>query len=94
MRHDRGQRNPAHDFGVVWRKLKASGRRSLRTMNGHDFDAFADWAAKGSHQGQEVVRIEKDGRTFAYIYPCCWGCTTNCYGTWVGGYIEALDLWV
>jgi hypothetical protein len=94
MRHHKGQKHLAHDFNGVWGKLKVSSRQSLQTLDGHDFDAFADFASKGSHQGQKVIRVKKDGQTFAYIDPCCWGCVTNCYGTWIGGYSEALDLWV
>jgi len=92
MRHQ-SRKDLTHDFNTVWGKLKVSGRQSLQTPDGHDFDAFAALTIKGSHQGEKVVRIEKDGRTFAYIYSCCWGCTTNCYGTRIGGYSEALDLW-
>ena len=93
MRHHQGQKNLTHDFSAIWGKLNVSDRQSLQTPAGHDFYAFAASTTKGSHQGEKVIRIEKDGQTFAYIYSCCWGCTTNCYGTRIGGYSKALDLW-
>ena len=83
-----------HDFGTVWQRLNAAGRQSLKTPDSHDFDAFADTAQKGKFQGEKVIRIKKNNRTFALIYPCCWRHITNHYGTRIGGYSEALDRWV
>ena len=82
-----------HDFGIVWERLSSAGRQSLQTPDIHDFDAFADTALKGQFQGERIIRIKKDNRTFALIYPCCWRHTTNDYGTRIGGYSEALDRW-
>jgi len=93
MRHHQGQKNLTHDFNAVWEKLKVLDRQSLQTPDGHDFYAFAALTTRGSRQGQRVIRIRKGDKEFARIYPCCWRHTTNCYGTRIGGYSEALDLW-
>jgi len=63
------------------------------THYGHEFDAGASHVTKGSHKGEKVIHIKKDGNGFAYIYQCCWQHQTNCYGTRIGGYSEALDKW-
>ena len=93
MRHHQSQKNLAIDFNHVWGLLDASGEEPLVTPNGHSFVTFAGLAIKGVHQGERVIRIEKDGKEFARIYPCCWRHTTNCYGTRIGGYSDALDRW-
>lgn len=93
MRHHQSKKNLANNFEHIWRLLNAFGRQSLMTPNSHTFDAFATLAIKGTHEGEKVIRIEKDGQEFARIYPCCWGHTTNCYGTRIGGYSDALDQW-
>jgi len=93
MRHHQGKKDLANNFEHIWRVLNASGRQSLTTPNSHTFDTFAALAIKGTHEGEKVIRIEKDGQEFARIYPCCWGHTTNCYGTRIGGYSAALDHW-
>jgi hypothetical protein len=91
-RHD-SQKVLAQDFDTVWKRLKVSGKKSLQTPNGHNFDALATEAAKGYHQGEKVIRVTKDGRLFALIYSCCWRHTTNNYGTRIGGYSDALNKW-
>jgi hypothetical protein len=93
MRHQ-GEKDLKHDFDSVWKRLKDSSVKSLRTPDGNDFDAIADQARKGESQGEKVIRIKKNGAIFALIYSCCWGHTTNHYGTRIGGYCEALDQWV
>lgn len=92
MRHQ-GQKNLTHDFDVVWKRLSVAGRQSLQTPDIHDFDAFADRATKGRYRREKVIRIKKNDITFALIYPCCWGHSTNDYGTRIGGYSDALDQW-
>ena len=93
MRHHQSQKNLATDFNHVWGLVDASGEQPLITPNGHSFITFVGLATKGVHQGERVIRIEKDGKEFARIYPCCWRHTTNCYGTRIGGYSDALDRW-
>lgn len=89
-----GRKVLSHDFNVVWKYLMDSGGQSLRTKADHIFDAQSYVTGKGSHRGEKVIRILNDGIEYARIYPCCWGHTTNCYGTRIGGYSESLDLWV
>jgi hypothetical protein len=93
MQHHQSHKNLKHDFDAVWERLKVSGRQSLQTPDFHNFDAFATLTTRGSHQGKKVIRIMKDGKEFARIYPCCWRHSTNCHGTRIGGYSEALDQW-
>lgn len=94
MRHHQGRKNLSNDFDHVWALLDTSGEQSLITSRGHSFVAFAELTIRGSHQGEKVIRIKKDKYEFARIYPCCWGHTTNCNGTRIGGYSNALDQWV
>jgi hypothetical protein len=90
-RYHQGQKDLQNDFDSVWGLLNASGQQPLVTPLGHRFTAFAAVTTGGAHQGERVIRIEKDGLEFARIYRCCWGHTTNCYGTRIGGYSEAVD---
>lgn len=92
--HHQGRKILSHDFNIVWKQLMDSGSQSLRTKADHIFDAQAYVTSKGSHRGEEVIRIFSDGKEYARIYPCCWGHTTNCHGTRIGGYSESLDHWV
>jgi hypothetical protein len=48
---------------------------------------------RGKHKGERVIRIEKDVVEFGRIYQCCWGHTTNCSRTRIGGCSDALDRW-
>lgn len=89
--YHQGQKVLQNDFGSVWELLNASGQQPLVTPHRHRFTAFAAVTTRGAHQGERVIRIEKDGLEFGRIYGCCWGHTTNCYGTRVGGYSEAVD---
>ncbi len=93
MRHHQSQKDLTHDFNTVWEQLKVSGTQSLQTPDIHSFDAFASLTTKGSHRGGKVIRIMKDGKEFARIYPCCWRHSTNCGGRRIGGYSDALDQW-
>jgi len=102
MPRHQGKKSLKHTFEQVWHLLATYGRQSLKTLNGRTFDAFAAYAtkAKGRHKGEKVIRIqkaEKSRQEYARIYPCCWGHTTNCYGTrngtYIGGYSDALDKW-
>lgn len=81
------------NFISLWQKLKDAGEQYLITPKGHKFSADAFIGTKGTHEQQKFVRIKHNGQEFARIYPCCWGHTTNCYGTRIGGYSSGLDLW-
>lgn len=94
-KHD-NQKGLAHDFSTLYGRLKkVASKVRLQTPPPHskNFDAVADTATKGRHQGEKVIRITKNGEQRALIYQCCWGYTTSDYGTWIGGYSEALDKW-
>jgi len=88
-----GQKNLRGGFDRVWELLDTSGQQPLETQLRHRFTAFAAMTTRGAHQGERVIRIEKDGVEFARIYECCWRHTTNCYGTRIGGYSDALVRW-
>ena len=89
--------NPLLEFEIRFHIDKKSDRDSifaaLKALD-HIFDAQAYVTSKGSHRGEEVIRIFSDGKEYARIYPCCWGHTANCHGTRIGGYSESLDHWV
>jgi hypothetical protein len=93
MRHHQSRKNLKSGFGRVWELLNISGEQPLATPRGHRFVAMARITIKGSHQREKVIQIRRDEQEFARIYPCCWGHTTNCYGTRIGGYSDALDEW-
>jgi len=81
------------DFSSLWDRIYAVGETYLVTPNGHKFTAEATTAVRGIHGKQKLLRIKQKGREFARIYECCWGHTTNCYGTRIGGYSESLNSW-
>lgn len=93
MQHHQGQKNLEKGFATVWELLSASRQQPLVTPNRHNFVAFGAVTSRGKHRGERVIRIETDGVEFGRIYQCCWGHTTNCYGTRIGGYSDALDRW-
>jgi hypothetical protein len=51
------------------------------------FTARATTAAKGRHKGEKVIRFFPHGE---YAYECCWGFTTNCYGSYIDCYTAAI----
>jgi len=93
MPYHQSQKNLRYDFNAVWQRLKISGSQSLQTPNANNFEAFAGSTIRGSHRGEKVIRIFQGGKEYARIYPCCWGHTTNCNQTRIGGYSDALDQW-
>lgn len=88
-----GQKSLTQSFNTVWQKLNREGTQHLITENGNEFEASADVAALGRFQEENVIRIQKNDQTFALIFACCWGHSTNDYGTRIGGYSGALDKW-
>jgi hypothetical protein len=52
----------------------------------------------GKHSGARVIRVlnKRNRKTSAYIFECCWGFHTNCYGegTRIGMYCTALDNYI
>jgi hypothetical protein len=85
-----------NNFDKAWGYLKTKGETSLQTEKKRkSFIAKASVSTKGMHSGERVILCihENSGRTSAYVYKCCWGYHTNCYGdgTRIGMYCEALD---
>ena len=81
------------DYDHLWGQLYKAGEKSLITPKGHKFTAIASKSTRGIHQWHKVISIKQYSKEFARIYSCCWGHTTNCYGTRIGGYSDGLDLW-
>ena len=81
------------NYDRLWEALHTFGEQHLITPNDHKFTAIAAAASRGSHHGEKLIQVRKHSQEFARIYPCCWGHTTNCYGTRIGGYSDGLDLW-
>ena len=81
------------DFTSLWERLSECGEIHLSTPGGSKFSAQASISTRGTREQQKLVKITQQGREFARIYACCWGHTTNCYGTRIGGYSEGLNSW-
>ena len=81
------------DFSSLWDRLNRAANILLVTPVGHKFNADAIIGVRGTHEHQKLVRITQKGKEFARIYQCCWGHTTNCYGTRIGGYRDGLNSW-
>lgn len=84
------------NFNIEWEFLNRKGELSLRTeKNRVTFIAKASVAKRGKHSGERVIQfLNKDTRrASAYVFSCCWGYHTNCYGqgTRIGMYCQALD---
>lgn len=83
-----------NDFERVKEKLDTSGPLPIQTPRGKKAVAQVRTTLSGSHQGEQFIKIDNvSGQEFARIYQDCWGFTTNCYGTYIGGYSDALDAW-
>jgi len=84
------------NFDIVWARLQKTKKEiPLTTEDEHDFTAYARYPKFGKRQKERVIVIRAINRDIqAYIYPCCWGYTTNCGKTWIGGYSEAIDDWI
>lgn len=81
-------------FDIVWQRLDDAGEQQLVTPNGHRFTALASQRKRAlEDQDPRFIAVKQRGQEFARIYPCCWGHTTNCYGTRIGGYSDGLDAW-
>ncbi len=81
------------DFNHLWQQLYESGEQHLITPKGHKFTAIASKSTRGTHQHHTLISIKQHSKEFARIYLCCWGHTTNCHGTRIGGYSDGLDSW-
>jgi len=81
-------------FDIVWQRLDDAGEQQMVTPDGHRFIALAS-RRKRTPEGQDprFIAVKQRGQEFARIYPCCWGHTTNCNGTRIGGYSDGLDAW-
>jgi predicted GIY-YIG superfamily endonuclease len=81
-------------FDIVWQRLDDAGEQQMVTPDGHKFTALASRRKRTSTDDPRYIRVKQHGQEFARIYPCCWGHTTNCHGTRIGGYSDGLDAWV
>jgi predicted GIY-YIG superfamily endonuclease len=64
------------------------------TPDGHKFMALASRRKRTvEDQDPRFIKVKQRGKEFARIYSCCWGHTTNCHGTRIGGYSDGLDAW-
>ena len=57
------------------------------TGNQTNFTARATVASKGSHKGEKLIQFFPYRE---YAYGCCWGHKTNCYGSYIDCYTEAI----
>lgn len=81
-------------FDTVWERLDDAGEQQMATPSGSKFAVSATQRKRtAEHEDPRFFRVIHDGKEFARIYPCCWGHTTNCHGTRIGGYSDALDAW-
>jgi predicted GIY-YIG superfamily endonuclease len=81
-------------FDIVWQRLDDTGEQQLVTPDGHKFIALASRRKRTlEDQDPRFIAVKQRGQEFARIYPCCWGHTTNCHGTRIGGYSDGLDAW-
>jgi hypothetical protein len=82
-------------FDIVWQRLDDAGEQQMATPDGHRFIALASRRKRTpADQDPRFIAVKQRGQEFARIYPCCWGHTTNCNGTRIGGYSDGLDAWV
>ncbi|MGB8706780.1 MAG: hypothetical protein WCD72_02365 [Dehalococcoidia bacterium] len=81
-------------FDIVWQRLDDAGEQQMVTPDGHKFMARASQRKRAlEDQDPRFIAVKQRGQEFARIYPCCWGHTTNCHGTRIGGYSDGLDAW-
>lgn len=80
-----------HTYDTVRAWLSKHGEVRLQTARGTPFEARASVCQGGDHPGQSMILITRDGDARAYIYPCCWGHSTQCGGTRIGMYSNALE---
>lgn len=87
------------DFNKAWNFLNSSGEITLRTeKNRIQFIVKASVTQRGRHAGEKVIQFLNINtrRASAYVFKCCWGFHTNCYGegTRIGMYCQALDNYI
>jgi hypothetical protein len=81
-------------FDIVWQRLNDAGEQQMVTPDGHKFMALASQRKRTlEDQDPRFIKVKQRGKEFARIYSCCWGHTTNCHGTRIGGYSDGLDAW-
>jgi hypothetical protein len=81
-------------FDILWQRLGDAGEQQLVTPDGHKFMALASQRKRTlEDQDPRFIAVKQRGQEFARIHPCCWGHTTNCHGTRIGGYSDGLDAW-
>jgi len=81
-------------FDILWQRLDDAGEQQMVTPDGHKFMARASRRKRAlQDQDPRFLAVKQRGQEFARIYTCCWGHTTNCFGTRIGGYSDGLDAW-
>lgn len=89
----RGNKILEADFNSLWERISNIKEILLITPQGHKFSVVAETSKRGIHSSEKFLKIKHNSKEFARIHACCWGHTTNCYGTRIGGYSEALNSW-
>jgi len=78
-------------FNQALRNLQISGPQNLTTAKRHTpFTAAAHVTKGGNHNGQDCIKVTRNGKPRAYIYSCCWDHITNCSGTYIDVYSPLL----
>ena len=85
---------PPHDgtvhnqktFSIALNNLRLIGPQNLMTASGTPFTAEAHVTTGGKHNGQDCIKVTRDGKPRAYIYRCCWGHVTSCSRTYIDVY--------
>lgn len=88
-----GDERRQHSFEQLWRRLAEVGGAELTTSASIGFGARATVTSRGLRKGQRVIRYLQHGKEYARCYECCWEHYRNCYGTRIGMYSAAADLW-
>lgn len=88
--HD-GTVNNQNTFIIARRNLLNTGPQNLTTAKRHTpFTAEAHVTKGGNHNGQDCIKVTRNGKPRAYIYSCCWDHITNCSGTYIDVYSPIL----
>jgi len=84
--------NPIRRFSVAYQFIQSNrGKRYITTGGrvGKLFIAEADISKGGKNKGRKVIRF-KTAKTTTLAYKCCWNYQSNCCGTHIKGYTEAI----
>jgi hypothetical protein len=86
--------NPFNQFNQAYLFVRRNPNRIYTTVptnrrKGIKFKAEADLAKSGKHKSQQMIRC-KTQKSIVYIYDCCWNYQSNCSGTHINTYSEAI----